>query len=244
MANFSDDLFTDLMREHAATLQRTELPALSARHSNIKHGAWLAGGAGTLAVGVTAGLAAFGGGAAQAYAVTPHPDGTVTVSISDLSGVSGANAKLQNLGDRVVLVPVRAGCPSISSLRGPAVAPGKTSGTVTASKGSGTITVDAHGIPDGDLMVLAVQQTSTTIRIAGRLTAPPAPGCVSLPTGAPAGTGTGSRQGGQGAGSNTVHVGSSGVRSTSGPGTFRHVPTGPTVTAGPAKDPVPAATAG
>src|SRR5215472_16788634 len=116
MTNFSHQLLTDLMREHAATLQRTELPAPPARHSGIKRGALLAGGAGTLAVGVSAGLAAFGGGTAQAYAVTPHADGTVTVSISDLSGVSGANARLQDLGDRVVVVPVRAGCPAIGSL--------------------------------------------------------------------------------------------------------------------------------
>src|SRR5262249_20771341 len=119
MTNFSDQLLTDLMREHAATLQRTVLPAPTARHSSIKRGAWLDGGAGGLAVGVPAGLAAIGGGAAQAFAVTPHPDGTVTVSISDLSGVSGANAKLRALGDRVVVVPIRAGCLSNSSLRRP-----------------------------------------------------------------------------------------------------------------------------
>lgn len=224
------------MREHAATLQRTELPAPSARHSAIKRGALLAGGAGTLAVGVTAGLAAFGGGAAEAFAVTPHPDGTVTVSISDLSGVSGANARLQDLGDRVVVVPIKAGCPSISSLPSPAVTPGRTSGSVTASKESGTITIDAQGIAQGDLMVLAVQQTDGSIHIAGRLTAPPAPACLSISQGQHAHRTSGS-SGGQGYGGNTVHVGSGGMRPTSGPGTTRQVPAGPTVTAGPAKDP-------
>src|SRR5215469_604161 len=130
MTSFSDQLLTDLMREHAAALQRTELPAPSAGHSSIKRGAWLAGGA------------------AQAFAVTPHPDGTVTVSISDLSGVSGANARLQDLGDRVVVVPVRAGCPLFTTLRPPTAMPsGQSSGTITASKASGTMTVDAHGIP-------------------------------------------------------------------------------------------------
>lgn len=214
MTNFSDQLFTDLMREHAATLQRTELPASSAGHWSIKRGAWLAGGAGTLAAGVTASLAAFGGGAAQAFAVTPHPDGTVTVSISDLSGISGANARLQDLGDRVVVVPVRAGCPSIWSL------PRKVSNsdmralhqTVTVRsggsvgildpygswatagpKGNGTITIDPHGIPRGNVEVLAVTQdlkatkaipavmhAPKVIAMLGALTTPPAPACVSL----------------------------------------------------------------
>lgn len=235
MTNFSDQLFTDLMREHAATLQRTELPAASARHPSIKRGALLAGGAGTLAVGVTAGLASFGGGTAQAFAVTPHPDGTVTVSLSDLSGVSGANAKLQDLGDRVVVVPIKSGCPSISSLPNPAVMPGQASGSVTASKESGTITIDAQGIPQGDLMVLAVQQTDSTIHIAGRLSAPPVPACVSLPPGQSVFHGTPPGSGGKG--NNVVHVSSGGGRSGGGPGTTRQVPTGPTVTAGPAKAP-------
>jgi hypothetical protein len=185
-------------------------------------------------------VAAVGGSADQAFAVSPHPDGTVTVSIADLSGVTGANAKLLDLGDRVVIVPVRAGCPSMASLPNPAVTPGQISGSVTGSKQNGTITVDAHGIPEGDLMVLAVQQTGNGIRMAGTLTSPPAPACVSLPTSV--GAWPGSRHGGgQGYGGNTAHVGSSGARSTSGPATFRSGPTGPTVTAGPAKGPVPAA---
>ena len=205
MTNFSDQLFTDLMREHAATLQRTELPA-PARHSNVKRGAWLAGGAGTLAVGVTASLAAFGGGAAPAYAVTPHPDGTVTVSISDLSGISGANAKLRDLGDQaVVVVPVRAGCPSIWSLPRPVRSPDLPKGYVffpnitAGTKGSGTVTIDPSNIPDGDLVVLiatrvtkadamamakatgmSVAQASKAIVMSSALTAPPAPTCVSL----------------------------------------------------------------
>ena len=248
MTNFSDQLFTDLMREHAATLQRTELPALSARYSSVKRGAWIAGGAGTLAVGVTAGLAAFGGGTAQAFAVTPNADGSVTVSISDLSGVSGANARLQDLGDRVVVVPVRAGCPSILSLAHPPNPPGQVSGSVSVSKGSGTITVDAHGIPAGDLMVLAVQQTGSTIRMGAALTAPPAPACVSVPAGASVGPGAGGRLGGGQVSRSAMHVGPSGGRysghAAGGPGTTRQVPTGPTVTAGPAKAPPPGVNGG
>ena len=46
MMKFSDQLFTDLMREHAATLQTTELPAAARGHSAVRRGAWLAGGAG------------------------------------------------------------------------------------------------------------------------------------------------------------------------------------------------------
>jgi hypothetical protein len=199
MTKFSDQLYTDLMREHAETLLRTELPAASRGHLTGKRAAWVAGGAGTLAVGITAGLAAFGGSGGAAYAVTPHSDGTVTVGISKLSGIAGANAALTSLGERVVVVPVKAGCPSLDSLPAPAVRVDKASvsGTVSSAK-DGTITVDAHGIPQGDLMVLAVDDTGQGISIAAGVHSPPVPSCVSLPAGfpAPGGPGTGSRHGG------------------------------------------------
>jgi len=96
------------------------------------------------------------------------------------------------------------------------------------------MTVDAHGVPDGDLMVLAVQETDSSIHIYAALSSPPAPACVSAPHEQhPYGT-SGSR-GGQGSG---------GMRATSGPGITRQVPTGPTVTSGPAKDPALSANGG
>src|SRR6202035_3964831 len=130
MTKFSDQLFTDLMHEHSATLRATQLPAAARGHSVVQRGGWLAGGAGTLAVGTTAALAATSGGGAAAYAVTPHADGTVTVGISKPSGIAGANASLTALGDRVVVVPVRAGCESMDSLPTPA---GGKGGKITVS---------------------------------------------------------------------------------------------------------------
>ena len=62
------------------------------------------------------------GGKTPAYAVTSNPNGTVTLAVYKKSGIAGANAKLHELGDsQVYVVPVEAGCPSISSLPAPAV---------------------------------------------------------------------------------------------------------------------------
>jgi hypothetical protein len=182
MTKFSDQLFTDLMREHSATLQATRLPAAARGHTAVKRGAWLAGGAGTLAVGITAALAASSGGA-SAYAVTPHADGTVTVGISKPSGIAGANTRLTALGDRVVVVPGKAGCEPIDSLPAPTNQPkDKSDVRVSGSKSAnGSITVDAHGIPQGDLLVLAAEDTGHGIFIAARVTSGPAPSCVSVP---------------------------------------------------------------
>jgi hypothetical protein len=206
MTKFSDQLFTDLMHEHSATLRATQLPAATRGHSAVQRGAWLAGGAGTLAVGITAALAATSGGGAAAYAVTPHADGTVTVGISKASGIAGANASLTALGDRVVVVPVRAGCESMDSLPAPlAAAKGKVTVSGSAKSADGSVIVDAHGIPRGDLLVLAVVDTSHGTSIDASLTSGPAPSCVSEPAGLPipGGKGTGTRPGG-GKGTGTI----------------------------------------
>jgi hypothetical protein len=79
----------------------------------------------------------------------------------------------------------------------------------------GPITVDAKGIPAGDILVVGVETTTTgTTRSSmagGRLSSPPAPSCVSLPA-APAppgglgkahrGSGTANRVSGGGSGPN------------------------------------------
>ena len=62
------------------------------------------------------------GGKTPAYAVTNNPNGTVTLAVYQKAGIAGANAKLHALGDsQVYVVPVGAGCPSMSSLPAPAV---------------------------------------------------------------------------------------------------------------------------
>ena len=236
MTKFSDQLFTDLMREHSATLQATRLPAATRGHSAVKRGGWLAGSAGTLAVGITAALAATNGGGAAADAGTPHAAGTVTVGISKPSGIAGANVSLHALGDRVVVVPVRAGCESMDSLPAPAAKGGKitVSGSMKSAKGS--VTVDVHGIPQGDVLVLAVADTSHGTSIDASLTRAPAPSCVSEPAGLPipGGKGTGTRSGGgQGTITGGTTTGPQGTKGAGQKGT-RQVSTSSSQGTGPA----------
>jgi hypothetical protein len=114
----------------------------------------MAAGAGGLAVAATVGSLLATGGGTPAYAVTTHPDGTVTLAVYQQSGISGINAQLHQLGDdRVVVVPVGSDCPSINSLPAPAVRARQIS-VQASSSGDGTVTVDAHGIPAGDILVL------------------------------------------------------------------------------------------
>lgn len=116
-----------------------------------------------------------------AYAVTKNPDGTITLAVYRQSGIAGANARLRTLGDKqVVVVPIEQGC--TSTVTPPAV-PGKGHLLTTGISRSpnGTITVNAHGIPAGDILVIGVATSGHTSYGVGTLASPPAPSCVGTP---------------------------------------------------------------
>jgi len=199
MTKFSDQLFDDLMREHGTALAQTR-PATRPRHHITARRTLLASG-GTLAAGaaVAGVLVAQGGTPAHtsgtatpaAYTVKNNPDGTVTLAVYQKSGIAAANAKLHQLGDKqVFVVPVEPGCPRPAA---PAVSgKGHLISTGTSVSPGGGITVHAHGIPAGDILVIGVQTTGRTSTGGGVLTSPPAPSCISLPLAPPAGAGSGS----------------------------------------------------
>jgi hypothetical protein len=184
---FADQLYDDLMRQHGPMLADTR-PHAASRRPFVARRAVLAAGTGGVAVAATVGALVATSGA-PAYAVTTNGDGSVSLAVYQQAGIAQANAKLTQLGDRVVIVPVRAGCPSIRSLRPPAVK-GKGPITVRGSRSrDGSVTVKASGIPAGDIFVVGVVTAThgktRVSEMAGRLTSGPAPSCVSLPTPTP-----------------------------------------------------------
>jgi hypothetical protein len=183
MTKFTDQLFDDLMRDHSATLAGTTRSAAPRRYLPTRP-VLLAAGAGGVAAAAALGTLAAGSGT-PAYAVTANRGGSVTLAVYQQSGIAGANAKLQTLGDKqVVVVPVRPGCPSMSALPKPAAHARADSGVAvgTARSGDPSVTVEAHGIPAGDVLVVAVETTGKgmSVGMAG-LTRQPAPACVSIP---------------------------------------------------------------
>jgi len=208
MTKFADQLFDDLMREHGSTLTNAGPPAPRGHVATRR--ALLAVGGGGVAVAAAAGVlvataganpAAHSGLAAAgntpAYAVTNNANGTVTLAVYQKDGIAGANAKLHELGDsQVYVVPAGPGCPSMSSLPAPAVSLNGQHLSVQSSvpAGGGAVTVNAQGIPAGDILVVGAQMTTngrvTTTEMGSRLTSPPAPACISL-TGPPLPPGSG-----------------------------------------------------
>lgn len=197
MTKFADQLFTDLMREHGSTLAHTRPP--EPRRHIASRRTLLATGTGFVAVAATAGALVASGGGTPAYALTTHSNGTVTLDVYRESGIAGINAKLHQLGDgQVVVVPVAPGCPSPGSLAKPKVPTVGTKITVRASTSrDGSITVDAQGIPAGDILVIGFLTTANGSYGGSLVTSPPAPSCISLPS-PPPGSGTGSGSGGSG----------------------------------------------
>ena len=209
MTKFADQLFTDLMREHGSTLAQTRPPAPS-RHIASRRALLAAGTGFVAAAATTGGLLASSGGGTPAYAVTTHPNGSVTLDVYRESGIADINAKLQQLGDsQVVVVPVEPGCPSPASLPKPAVSPAGVKINVEATTSNdGSVTVDAQGIPAGDILVIGFLTSANGSTGGSFITSPPAPTCISLPAPPAGGPGAGS---GSGSGSGPV------IRSSGGP---------------------------
>ncbi|MEV0676877.1 hypothetical protein AB0I60_10160 [Actinosynnema sp. NPDC050436] len=112
-----------------------------------------------------------------AYAVTRHPDGSVTVTINDIKAVDPANEKLRELGVRARAVPMTADCADIDGTRTYQGADWD-----FPSFSGNTVTLPAR-IPEGHTVLLSV--TDLPDRGTGLgITVPiedPAPSCVLDP---------------------------------------------------------------
>jgi hypothetical protein len=208
MTKFADQLLDDLMREHGPALAHARPAATGPRPAVTGRKLLLAGAGGVAVAAAAAAGVLVAGGGTPAYAVTTHPDGTVTLAVTKLSGIPGANGALHKLGDRVVVVPVEPGCPSLGSLRPPNVPlaghPYVQTTVGIGGSDTGSVTVNAKGIPAGDILVVGVETTTMGTTHGsmggGRLTSPPAPSCISLPAqpAPPAPGGSGRAHGGNG----------------------------------------------
>lgn len=114
----TEDSFFDAMRQQ---IDATPMPARPPRRLRPMSGAsrrsarWgLAGGAGLTIAGLAAAallLLGANAGTPPAYALTRNSDGTITVTLNDLSqGVRELNARFHQLGIDETAIPVKAGC--------------------------------------------------------------------------------------------------------------------------------------
>ncbi|HEY4455673.1 MAG TPA: hypothetical protein VGN81_15280 [Pseudonocardiaceae bacterium] len=95
MGEFADQLFADLMAEYRPILDATDLPA--PRRRRVTKPVWVSSGVASLGALLAAVLLVFTTGA-PAYAVTQNPNGTITLTLNQLTALSDAAAALHPLG--------------------------------------------------------------------------------------------------------------------------------------------------
>lgn len=194
MSDFKQRLWSELVGEHAfalaypvaardrlADLPILEPPTLLAGPrprwgASVR--ARLAASVAALAAVLAAATIAITSGTAPsaAYAVTRGSDGTVHISIAELTGVSGANAELEKLGVAVRVVPVVAGCKASGEIVVPPPPPSL--GTEIAHAEAG-IAVRPDLIPAGETVVLAAKQTGAAVSLTYAFYRGAAPACVA-----------------------------------------------------------------
>jgi len=186
MTKFADQLYEDLMREHGAELRSLPEPAAAPVRSRGRapRPAWLTAGLVTATAAAAGGFVLFGGAASPAYAVTQNANGTVSVAVKQASAIDAANAKLKAIGVRVVIVPVRAGCPNLGSLADQGLHSAAVGVMVSGTGSHGqvdSITVDAKGVPADDTVVLAFDGSDNGVFAGSAVVKGKVPGCVTLP---------------------------------------------------------------
>jgi hypothetical protein len=166
MANFEDQLWSELMLAH-----RT-MPCEDRRTSYQARGRRAAGGrlaaAGVIALSGAAVAVAFsvtaGPTAPAAFAVVQNPDGSITLTLNEVVGVSAANRDLANLGVRVRLAKVEAGCTVTGELIPPANYGHQRQEEMVESQTSNSgglsslvWTIHPSAIPSGDTLLITAQ---------------------------------------------------------------------------------------
>jgi len=176
VASFEQRLWDELVERHGALLADAPLPATSlpapAAETRVRARSRRRRLPLAVAVGIAlaAALAAIVIGLASrsttppAYAVVRNPNGTVTVTVRELAGVTGADAKLRALGLPVRVVRAYAGCTTRSGAypRAPLTpeqeaalgVPGR------APDGAASLLIDPAAIPAGDTVVIGAYSLS------------------------------------------------------------------------------------
>ncbi len=116
MSRFEDQLWSDLVIAHSTMRSDDRLPAAKRRWAS--RGRFAAAGAVAIVVGAVAIMLSLSAGpsAPAAFAVTRQPDGSITLTLDEITGVSAANQELASLGVRARLAKVEPGCAATGEL--------------------------------------------------------------------------------------------------------------------------------
>ena len=190
MSNFEDQLWSQLVRERGEQMRAaprataalassvTATRPATPRAPRLRRPALLTGSALGIAGLATAGVLALTS-ASPAFAVTKNPDGTVAITLSDLSDLPALNQKLAQDGVPVTAVPISTSCSATQAINNPS---GESTPNISADHQQTTdvVTIDPSQIPSGDIGVLGASQTASgQVTLLFGDTTPPAPSCLN-----------------------------------------------------------------
>jgi hypothetical protein len=188
MSNFEDELWSQLVRERGGQMRAAPGAAAALASSGMatrpatpraprwRRPALLTGSALGIAGLATAGVFAITS-ASPAFAVTKNPDGTVAITLSDLSDLPALNQKLAQDGVPVTAVPISTNCSATGAINNPSGESGPS--TQAGLQATNLVTIDPSQIPSGDIGVLGASQTASgQVTLLFGETTPPAPSCL------------------------------------------------------------------
>lgn len=172
MTAFDESLWARLVDEHDAHLVALGPVAQQTNKRRLVLGGGVVALAATSAAAVLAVNAATS--ASPAYALTQHADGSVTVTIHELStAVPQLNAKFAEMGVHETVVPVQANCPASREFRLHAYPSLHMTDTWTFMPGGADLTPGWMGV------LAAEQLPNGEVAIAQMAVKPPVPSCFS-----------------------------------------------------------------
>jgi hypothetical protein len=146
MSSFEDTLWQDLMQQHGQELAAGNRIRPPQRRRPLVAAAALAV-VGTGAVGLATGML----GGTPAYAVTEHPNGTVTVTLKEIAAADQTNAELRRRGIPIRILPYTPDCANTKPFTVDESAPETAEGDNNGAVG---ITLDTTTVPRGDYAVI------------------------------------------------------------------------------------------
>jgi hypothetical protein len=172
MSKFEDRLWSELVLDHGpqlASMTRIEVP-----HRSRRGPAAIGAVAVASAIAAVALTATTGTSPSVAYAVSQSSDGSVTVTIREISGVSGANAQLARLQVPVRVARVEAGC-SATTKTVP-ISPAIVSDLVRYE--GQALSIRPELVPNGDTLVISAKPIGLAVGLDYGLFRGSAPSCV------------------------------------------------------------------
>jgi hypothetical protein len=182
MTRFDDNLWREVERRYGSELSNADGPLSSGPRRRVP---MIAGASLGVAGASAAAVIVFGAASSPpAFAVTTHRDGTVSLVIRRLDGISGANRRLAQLGIHVRAVQVDAQCqaavaPALRHVTVAGVTRNRAAGWIGSVEGGVKARIRPQQIARNHTLVIAAVPSKGQVRLVrGRAVRGAIPGCL------------------------------------------------------------------